>query len=302
MINKVIIWGLKNSWHTHSHIHKAFYRAFVYLKYETYWINKKEEYNGEISNALILYSGVLGDRNIEPPPVIDSCFYLLHNCSVDTKNYLKFQVYTTDCIGRDKGRDLKYHYNNDDTLYFYWGTNLLPNEIEENIKNIELINNDKNENCCHVGSLSGPWTKPWTLLANYFKEYEIGFSHYHNLSDIEHINVIQNSLFAPAVQFKWQVDKEYIPCRIFKNISYGKMGITNNKAVNNIFDNELIYDTDLKKLAKKCIIFDKLPKKLKIEKIVKLMNIVKEKHTYVSKINYILDFLIKEKNIEIKKK
>lgn len=30
------------------------------------------------------------------------------------------------------------------------------------------------------------------------------------------------------------------------------------------------------------------------------MNIVKDKHTYVSKINYIIDFLKKEKNVHIK--
>lgn len=116
------------------------------------------------------------------------------------------------------------------------------------------------------------------------------------------IKFIQDAYIAPALQFKWQVDKEYIPCRIFKNISYGKMGITNNSAVNNIFGNKLIYDKDLEKLADKCMVFYNKPKKYQIKRIVKLMKIVKEKHTYVSRINFILDFLKKEKNIEIRKK
>ena len=101
------------------------------------------------------------------------------------------------------------------------------------------------------------------------------------------MNLIKNSLFAPALQFEWQVNKEYIPCRIFKNISYGKMGITNNSAVNDIFDNQLIFDKDLKTLANKCVVFNNLPKNIKIKQIIKLMNIVKDKHTYVSRINSI---------------
>ena len=34
--------------------------------------------------------------------------------------------------------------------------------------------------------------------------------------------LIQESIIAPALQTDWQVEHEYIPCRIFKNISYGK--------------------------------------------------------------------------------
>ena len=298
-INKIIIWGLKDSSSTHSHIHNAFFRAFKYLKYDTYWINKKNEYKGEIKDALILYSGLCD----EEPPIKDSCFYLLHNVTLKTKNFTVFQVYTTDCIGRDKETELKYHYYNNDIIYFYWGTNLLPNEIENNIKNIYLINNDNNKNCHHVGTLSGDWKKPYDIFSNHLKsKYNIDFKSRENIKDTEMIKFIQDAHIVPALQFKWQVDKEYIPCRIFKNISYGKMGITNNSAVNNIFDNKLIYDKDLEKLADKCMVFYNKPKKLQIERIVELMKIVKKNHTYISKINLILDFLKKEKNIEIMKK
>jgi hypothetical protein len=36
---KIIIWGYPLYSHTHSYIHDAFYKAFKYLNYETYWFD-----------------------------------------------------------------------------------------------------------------------------------------------------------------------------------------------------------------------------------------------------------------------
>jgi len=45
-----------------------------------------------------------------------------------------------------------------------------------------------------------------------------------NKSIEENMKLIQESIIAPALQDSHQINHEYIPCRIFKNISYGKMG------------------------------------------------------------------------------
>ena len=44
--------------------------------------------------------------------------------------------------------------------------------------------------------------------------------------------IIANSEIAPAIVGSWQKEHEYVPCRIFKNISYGKLGMTNSEIVN----------------------------------------------------------------------
>ena len=302
-LDKVIIWGLKNTGHTHSYIHAAFYKAFKHLNYQTYWINDISEYKGKINNSLIIYSGPLADNKMLPP-IISTCFYLLHNTTLNTENKLTFQVYTTDCINRDTPSSLKYHYYNKklNCIYFPWATNILPHEIDKNIEKIREINNNSDNACYHIGTISGDWAKPWIEFANALKKYKIQFRHYPpcSLTDEENIHLIQKSLLAPAIQFDWQVNKEYIPCRIFKNISYGKMGITNNKAVNDLFDNKLLYDNNINGLVDKCINFYHQSYDFKNNKILELMYIVRDNHTYVSRINYILKYLKEWYNVEFK--
>jgi hypothetical protein len=301
-LDKVIIWGLRNSTHTHSYIHAAFYKAFKELKYEIYWINDITEYKKNITNALIIYSGPLSD-NKTPPPIISSCFYLLHNYTLNTENKLHFQVYTTDCINRDTASSLKYHYYNKELncIYFPWATNILPDEINENIQKLNEINENNDNACYHIGSLTGEWLEPWIKFARGLQNHNILFKHYQpgTVSDEENIDLIKKSLFAPALQFKWQINKEYIPCRIFKNISYGKMGITNNEAVNKLFNNKLLYDNNIDNLVNKCLDFNEQSLNIKNNKIVELMYIIRDNHTYISRINYILKYLKEWYNIQL---
>ena len=67
------------------------------------------------------------------------------------------------------------------------------------------------------------------------------------------------------------------------------MGITNNIVVNKLFDNKLIYDINIKKLADKAIEFNNNPNKKSI--IIDLMNNVKDNHTYVSRIKLIMNII-----------
>ena len=75
----------------------------------------------------------------------------------------------------------------------------------------------------------------------------------------------------------------YIPCRIFKNISYGHMGVTNSEYVNKVFNDQLIFSNDTYQL------YHKVKEEITPEKTKELMKLVKEKHTYINRINQILE-------------
>ena len=148
----------------------------------------------------------------------------------------------------------------------------------------------------------------WNIFNNELKRYGIDYIHYggtfnkhskNNKSVEENMKLIQLSIFAPALQDKHQIIHEYIPCRIFKNISYGKIGITNSKAVNKLFNNKLIYSNNISELVKKGLEFENDPNKY--VKIIELMEEVRDHHTYINRINFIIDFLNEFKHISIKK-
>ena len=79
---------------------------------------------------------------------------------------------------------------------------------------------------------------------------------------------------------------------------YVTQGIaTNSKAIAELFDNKILYSDNLTELLDKGIEFEKNPNKNKIVK--ELMEEVRDKHTYVNRCNYILDYLKKYFNIHI---
>ena len=84
-------------------------------------------------------------------------------------------------------------------------------------------------------------------------------------------------------------DTGYLPCRIFKAISYGCLGITNSKAVRDLFINDdidIIYsdnESELLKLGN--------DKKNDKDLIKKQMNYVKDNHTYINRINDLLSII-----------
>lgn len=291
-IEKVIVWGHKLHTNTFSYVHGSFVKAFKHMGYETYWMDKDDDLSKfDFTNSLFLTEGQV----IEKMPIREDCFYVLHNVEhkihkqIPSSNKLIIQVYTTDCINRDKpDSSKKMHYFNDGIVYFPWATDLLPHEIDENIKNLEQ---QKTERCVYF---IGMITEPWHNLSKELKKHNIKFvasggtfdkNNKNNKSFEENKILIQKSIIAPALQTDWQVEHGYIPCRIFKNISYGKMGLTNSIHVNKLFDNKLIHDVNIPNMVKKGIEFEKNPNKREIVK--SLMENVRDNHTYINRIEYI---------------
>jgi len=294
--DKVIIWGHKLHSHTHSFIHYGFFKAFNNLGYKTYWLDNNDDItNFNFENSLFITEGQV-DQKI---PLSDNCFYILHNCNItkyqrlyDTNKCLLLQVYTNDCLKYkfEKIEDYIYINKQSKIICMPWATDLLPDEINEVKKSLNL---SKNQNAVFIGTKGGGQFGNENEINGFAKacaENNIPFNIYNNFkrSFKENLELIKNSYMAPAIQGHWQCENGYIPCRIFKNISYGQMGITNSETVYNLFNKKIVFD-------KNCYdLFYKAKKKLdeiKIEEIYELMDFVKEKHTYLNRINTLLNFI-----------
>ena len=319
-INKVIIWGLRDSGHTHSFIHAGFFKAFKHLGYETHWLNSVDEaaeHKVDIHNAFYIFVDLVGQPNgpFPLPPLHSSCFYFGHHVReeqrqsilnvVPIENIMWFGLSTLVNVEQYNISSLYDYDVATDLLFLNWATDLLPHEIQRNIELLDAMPPTE-PTIFHVGSMSNGWAAPYVEFMSHMREYGVGFcnfgpgSQFGLVSDEQNQTLIKRSFAAPALQFKWQVDVEYIPCRIFKNISYGKMGITNNPGVHRLFGEKTLYSSDLKELAKMTYEFENNPDKNKI--IRELMEEVKEKHTYVSRIEFILNEAKKNKNVKIQKK
>lgn len=294
--NKVIIWGHKLHSHTHSYIHYAFYKTFKHLGYETHWFDRNDDVsNFDFNNSLFITESQV-DQNI---PLRDDCRYILHNC--DMKKYkslfeqnccIILQVYSHDVLPRKviKIEDCIYYQPDDKIIYMPWATDLLPHEIDQ-VKQELLTRKHKNNIVYWIGTSGGGFhgnDNQIDPFAHACQQAGIQFTKTRGLEADTNKDLIQNSYMAPALQGKWQCDVGYIPCRIFKNISYGQMGITNSKAVYDLFKGKIVYNENTYQLF-----FDAQNRiqNIDINELFELMDFVKDKHTYINRIETLLNFM-----------
>ena len=199
----------------------------------------------------------------------------------------------------------KYHNNPKkmeyECIYTCWATDLLPEEIKEEF----IYENQKmrENNVYWCGSYNSNNNKELQKFVKAANKNNIKFI-FNNpwknpLSYNEIIKKTRKSLMSPDIRCSGNPRKiklgetgtchktiGYIPCRILKAISYGLLGITNSRHVYELLDKKVIYNSDEEKL------FNSSIKEIdNIELIKQQMKIVREKHTYINRINDLLTVL-----------
>jgi hypothetical protein len=299
-IDAVIIWGHKLHTHTHSYIHNAFYKAFQFLGYKCYWVDDTTSERQFPEKSLYITEGAVCDTII----LNSNSYYILHNCDlkkfIDAKipstHILVLQVFTLPCITRCPPlNNNKFIRFDGKTLYMPWATDLIPEEIDINIDRLDEIS--KCKPICHF--IGFYLNDPWKFCKDICDKNDIAFSacggfFTEKVSITENMRRVQESLIAPSFQQPWQVENGYIPCRIFKNISYGKMGITNSETVNELFGGRLIFDKDVHVATQRAI--DYVVNGENLQLLKDLMIEVRDKHTYLHRITDIFEAFSKIKS------
>jgi hypothetical protein len=309
-IDQVVVWGHKLHTHTHSYIHYGFYKAFTKLGYKTLWLDNRDDLASiDFSRTLFITEHQV-DQNM---PLRENCYYFVHCSSSkkydhlkEIKHFIDFDVYKNSHYRSSTLQEVEpcifYDF---EKMYFCipWATDLLPEEIELNKLRSPLCHLEKHlkqKRVYWIGTIGGGFTGNLPevhAFATACKDHGIEFIHSDPwgspVSFEKNIEMIQSSYLAPAICGALQVEKEYIPCRIFKNISYGHLGLTNSKAVYDLFDGRIIYDPDPYQLFLKGE--DKL-KECNIEEQYALMDFIKEHHTYLNRAQHMINFVQKSNN------
>lgn len=322
--NKVIIWGYPMRWeypyaHTHSYVHHSYHKAFSYLGYNVHWFDD-ENYpkDFDFSNSLFIGEG-FADKNI--PINNTSCYMIMYcpspekykiaerfidvrtagNCTDHIHDY-KMDLNSVIKIGPgcyfEPKTSQKTHVKNDyvdyliddyDRVYISWATNLLPHEI-----NFDDIYINREPVIHYLGTISpaGKYQN-YTNFVPFLKacsDNGIRFIHndpWHNPLSFEDVKIrTQKSLLGIDIRGPEHISQRVITCRIFKNISYGHLGLTNSEGMYEIMDGNCIYNTNTEELF-----YDGMKNKDNYKLIYDGMMFVKENHTYINRINSLLSIL-----------
>jgi hypothetical protein len=317
---KIIIWGHPLYSHTHSYVHEAYYKAFKYLGYDVYWfddINYPKDF--DYRECLFIGEG-FADKNI---PINDSSCYMIMYCpspikyqnsgryidirmaavnfkdhiqsySLDKKTAIKlgpavYYVPKTDNIIKIKNDYVDYEMTDYDKLYISWATNLLP--IEFNTDDIYL---ERQNVIYYCGTISHQGVcENTSTFVPFIKECnKNGINFIHNdpwsspLSSEEVIKKVKSSILGVDIRGPQHLKQRLLTCRVFKNISYGHLGLTNSEEIYNELDGNCVFNSNVKEL-----LYEGLKNKDNYKLIKKGMEYVKENHTFINRINSLLSIL-----------
>jgi hypothetical protein len=288
---KFVIWGHKLHQSTHSYIHSSYNKAFQYLGYETYWVDGRDDLSSiDFSDAVFFVEGSCSDDM----PRLKNCKYITHHIDTEKltssgisyENILKLGNYLPREEVHEKVEDLAYWDNSTRTLYQCWGTDLLPSEI-----NIDgyIPFNPSRKTLNYVGMLydQGPW---WaeefaTILEHKCQvEFKVFTQH---VSHDENVQLIRDSFLCPDFRSDWHLECGYIPCRMWKNISYGRITGTNSPYVKRALGDYVVFGGTPQTLYQNLLNAEQN----RTINMKDAMMFVRDNHTFINRVNNILKFL-----------
>lgn len=319
---KLIIWGHPLYSHTHSYVHSSYYKAASFMGYEVYWFHDNEyPKDFDYSNSIFITEG-FADKNI---PLNKTSIYFVMYCP-SPKKYLEAEVkryIDVRCVAKDhkdhihnysidknktqkvgpacyfvpktnhkthiKNNYVDYLIEDFDKFYLSWATNLLPHEF--NLDDVYIPRENAIYFCGTMSNLGiCENMSNWIPFIRECQKHNINF--YHNdpwtnpLSDDKVKELVQKSILGIDIRGPEHARTGIITCRLFKNVSYGHLGLTNSKEIYNEMEGHCIYNEN-----PELLFHIGMNNRSNFNYIKKSMLYVKENHTYINRINSLFSIL-----------
>jgi hypothetical protein len=256
---RVVVWGLRREFHTHRYIHKHFYDTLGRLGVPRLWLDDSPANQRFIESGDLVISVNVAGKHLVAKEGVDYC---LHNFDpsddlfkrIAPQNTITLQVYTNSAetdsgeqwdevtiFGRDRR-----------TLYQPWGTDLLYEDFKiPTLSRLPIMfwvgsiwNNEQNQ-----GNLS-----EIAELRRALKNHGIRFTRLcWRVPNWVNVLAVRRSRIAPAIAGAWQVENDYLPCRMFKNISYGQLGVTNVRKFSDLLGDSFVPGETIEELVDRAL-------------------------------------------------
>lgn len=249
---QLVIWGFRKRYDTFRYIHAGFAAAGARLGWQVEWVDDEQRNRGVVRPGSLVIGMNLCQSYL---PAVTGARYVIHNNErpdlaelISGGKGINLQTWTFACPGeRLEGQEAIRFDIGTRTLFEAWGTSV-PKEqwTSPNYSNRKYI--------YWVGSI---WDNDLgqgnrTVIAKLKKSlhrHRIGFRHFWRTPEFLHRKLIIASRLRPAVCGQWQAENGYIPCRAFKNLSFGTLPITNNEAVRVALGDSVPIATDMDSLV-----------------------------------------------------
>ncbi len=282
--SKVVVWGLKTGGHTHAHIHRHFFNTLKRLDANVVLVDDLLENKDVIEGDELVISVDVASRYL---PIRRGVYYCLHNCEddihrrIDPSRNIRLRTYTRSAEqAGEKWDQVTFFDGKTRTLFQPWATDLLAGEFEEPIlrppSNIVFWVGSIWSDRLNQGNVN-----EIEILKNVLEKRDIRFVHLQGISDLLNVRYVRHSLIAPAIAGRWQVENDYLPCRMWKNISYGQLGVSNVRKFDEVFNGCTVPGRSIEEIIDNTL---SLPFGRYRDMIYEQQEVVKSHHTYVNRL------------------
>lgn len=283
---KIVIWGFRTHFHTHRYIHAAFYSNLKKLGASVVWVEDAARNRAVIHAGDLVIAMNMAARHV---PYVAGAYYCLHNFDEgeSTKKFLEYidrayvirlQVYKNSAeLSDQKWDEVTYYDTRSRTLYQPWGTNLLAEEFKTPVvprgRLVFWVGSVWND-ALNQGNL-----REIEVLKTALSQRRLRFVQVRFVSGLLNTFFVRRSRLAPAIGGAWQVQQNYLPCRMFKNVSYGQLGFSNVQKFQDLFSSASIQGGSIDALVDKALA---VPPRVYAD-MVRAQQVVVQRHTYLHK-------------------
>lgn len=298
--DNVVIWGHKQlGWplqrfsHTHSYIHQGFHRAFSQMGYRALWADSPSEVIGLDPKKTLFLTEDQVDHNI---PLWDGASYVTHSSSkevyeergLDRLHLCVLTVKEKSRLAQVPGTtvldEVSIHDPSENSLFQPWATNVL------RIEDAPDLIGKMNSNVVHyVGTVTHDNLSPrfkelsQSLKANGFK-----FRALQGVPEAKVPQLLSSQEFSFDLRGDWHREVGYIPCRIWKNLSYGLIVGSNSTLLSEVFGSRVEFNSSIPDLVDQVLqLSSRANKALREES----KHWVVKNHSYISRASNILRVL-----------
>lgn len=253
-----VIWGLRSGRHTHRYIHMSFYKSLCQNGFNAVWLDDEPSSLSRVSEDAICWA--FGDAS-KHLPVHPGLSFVSHNLGEELsskisnvgRRHLKIQVWTAKHSGCQVGDLHAVAFDSKSrTLFQPWGTPWEPSEwrvprmTRPRRSPFEFWVGSIWNNASNQGNkaIIQSWKKVLRDRDVKFVEMPRGWPN----SKQFYFPAVRASAFGASVVGEWQALNQYVPCRVFKNLSAGVVPSGNNPVYKAIFGEYALVCDDLEDL------------------------------------------------------
>lgn len=228
---RFVLWGLTDGHDSFRHVHRHYYTTAGRLGKDVAWLPDDRKSRDLLEKGDLVFAVDVASEHIGP--AVEGVEYVLHNFDAShdvwegmrEEQALRLQVYTNACERHGVAWGPARRYDRAGRILFQpWGTDLLAEDFKP-----PVFNPDSTE-VPFVGSIwDGDGQGNITAITELKKvcaDRRLVFRHYVHVSDKRNLHAVRAARLAPAFTGAWQIEQDYLPCRVFKNVSYGALALT----------------------------------------------------------------------------